>query len=112
MCYKAIFGHPDAGLLSKRRIDAHLLKWGYTEDPLVACLYTHQSNGTQFTLVVDDFLIKTESDAAIKHFKDCMADGGYPMTFNEDPKQIKYIGITINIDIHNSKIYLSMPGYI
>ena len=109
---KAIFGHPDAGLLSKRRIDAHMLKWGYSEDPLVACLYTHISNGTQFSLVVDDFLIKTESDAAVKHFKDCMADGGYPMVFNENPKQIKYIGITIDIDILNSKISLSMPGYI
>jgi hypothetical protein len=41
-----------------------------------------------------------------------MADGGYPMTFNEDPKQIKYIGITIDIDIPNSKLSLSMPGYI
>ena len=27
---KAIFGHPDAGLLSKRRIDQHMLKWGYS----------------------------------------------------------------------------------
>ena len=109
---KAIFGHPDAGLLSKRRIDAHMLKWGYSEDPLVACLYTHISNGTQFSLVVDDFLLKTESDAAVKHFKDCMADGGYPMVYNESPTQIKYIGITIDIDIPNSKISLSMPGYI
>ena len=107
---RAIYGHPKAGLLSKQKLDKHLLSWGYAEDPVVSCLYHHKDNGTYFSLVVDDFLVKVRSTAARKHFEDCMAAGGYPMTY--EAEATKYIGFTIAIDRARGTLQLSMPGYV
>ena len=58
---KCMYGLPQAGLLSQRRLVAHLESHGYRQHPNVPCLFKHDTRGTTFTLVVDDFGIKYKS---------------------------------------------------
>jgi hypothetical protein len=107
---KTIFGMPQAGYLSKLRLDTHLAAHGYTEHPDVACLYSHESNGTQFVLVVDDFAVSCQSLEAKQHLMDTMASGGYIMKY--DHAGSKFVGLTIELDRHARTLTLSMPGYV
>ena len=58
---KGMYGLPQAGLLAQQRLNAHLLKLGYTKCTHTPDLYTHHTRPTTFTLVVDDFGIKYNS---------------------------------------------------
>ena len=105
---KGMYGLPQAGLLAKTELTAHLAAGGYHEDPLVPCLFTHVSNGVKFSLVVDDFGVSYTDPAGAEHLHQHLLKR-YPHRINWDPK--KYLGITIVFDYALRTATLSMPGY-
>jgi len=73
-------------------------------------LFIHDTNGTAFSLVVDDFLVKYKDDAAGQHLISCLQEL-YQITIDKGPIQ-KYVGITIDYQKEKKYIDLSMPGYV
>ena len=54
---------------NKDKLDNILLASGYTEDPIVPCVYRHSSYGVTFALVVDDFAVKYNSITGRANYK-------------------------------------------
>ena len=77
---KTIPGLPNAGILSKQRVDSIFAARGYHEDDLVPCIYRHTSNRTLFLLVVDDMAIKYYGVEARDHLLDTLKSAGYGLT--------------------------------
>ena len=63
---KGIYGLPQAALLVKQQLDAHLASHGYHESATL-CLYKHITRPIMFTLVVDDFGIKAAGQEHLDH---------------------------------------------
>ena len=63
---KGMYGLPQAGLLAQQRLISHLNKHGYLQTD-TTCLFRHESNGTTFSLVVDDFGVKYTNKAGAEH---------------------------------------------
>ena len=107
---KTIYGLKQAGILSQNRLVEHLAKHEYIQCQYTPCLFIHNTNGTAFTLVVDDFLIKYKDQATGDHLIKVLEEL-YVITVDKALKQ-KYVGITI--DYHKDKGYIdvSMPGYV
>ena len=107
---KSIYGLKEAGKLSQDRLVMQLAKYGYNQCIHTPCLFLHESNGTAFTLVVDDFLVKYRDSAAATHLIACLQEL-YTITTDFAETQ-KYIGITMQYDKVKKTIKLSMPGYV
>ena len=65
--------------------------------------------GKSFALVVDDFGIKSTSQAATSHLIKALRDK-YQITV--DPSGTKLLGFVLDWDYPVRKVYLSMPNYI
>jgi hypothetical protein len=104
-----MYGLPQAGLLSQRRLIAHLAAHDYIQDSTVSCLFRHAKRGTVFTLVVDDFAVKYKTKADADHFLD-MLRLLYEITI--DWRGSKYLGYTIEWDDVAHTVSLSMPNCI
>ena len=105
---KGMYGLPQAGLLAQQRLIAHLKLHGYHETS-TPCLFRHITNGTDFTLVVDDFGVKYSSPQGAQHLIDTL-QLLYIITINWDGST--YIGFTITFDTAAQTVALTMPGYI
>lgn len=105
---KGMYGLPQAGLLAQQRLIAHLAIHGYHETS-TPCLFRHTSNGTAFTLVVDDFGIKYSSQAGADHLIRTLRLL-YVITI--DWTGSTYIGFTIVFNNETRQVSLTMPGYI
>jgi hypothetical protein len=55
---KALYGHPAAGRLSFIKLKGILEDGGFSEHPLVDCLFIHKQRNIVFALIVDDMGIK------------------------------------------------------
>lgn len=106
---KGIYGLPQAGRVAQLRLNKHLAKHGYVQTEDTPCLYKHESRGTYFTLIVDDFLAATTCDDDRNHFLETLKEL-YAIKY--DPEARKYIGITITRDKAKRTIKLSVPGYV
>jgi hypothetical protein len=105
-----IYGLKAAGRLSQDRLIAHLAENGYHQAKHSPCLFVHKSNGVAFTLVVDDFLVKYQTQESIDHFTETLRKL-YVITVDTALKQ-KYVGITIDYNKAKGYMDLSMPGYV
>ena len=105
---KGMYGLLQAGLLAQQRLIAHLANHGYHEI-FTSCLFWHTSNGTAFTLVVDDYGIKYSSKAGADHLI-CTLQLLYVITINWTGSS--YIGFTIVFNNTSRQVSLTMPGYI
>lgn len=105
---KGMYGLPQAGLLAQQRLIAHLAKHGYHQTT-TDCLFRHQPNGTDFSLVVDDFGVKYTDEAGANHLIATL-QALYAITI--DWTGSKYLGFSIQFDHANHTVTLSMPGYI
>ena len=64
----SMYGHPVAGRVCNQDLVKHLATHGYIQDDIVPCLFSHVSNGIQFTLIVDDLGIKhIDGTDALEH---------------------------------------------
>ena len=105
-----IYGHPQAGLLAHLELNAHLAEYGYFPAPNTRCLYKHIDRPIEFTLVVDDFGIKTTRAEHREHLLACLR-AKYTITTGDGSK---YVGISFDWDYTSTprKVTLSMPNYI
>ena len=104
-----MYGLPQAGYLSQRRLIAHLAAHGYTQCDHVPCLFHHATRPTFFTLVVDDFAVKYASDDDAEHL---LATLRLLYEIKVDRKASKYLGFAIKFDDVAHTVTLSMPDYI
>ena len=103
-----MYGLPQAGLLAQQRFITHLTSHGYHQTD-TTCLFRHVSNGTVFSLVVEDFGVKYMNfDGAIHLIR--TRQNLYTMIICWTGS--KYLGFSITFDSSQRTVTLSMPGYI
>ena len=106
---KGMPGLKQAGKLANDRLQAHLLKYGYSPVPRTASLWKHDKTNVMFTLVVDDFGVRFTKKEDAQHLIDSL-QALYPITV--DWTGTKYLGLTLKWDYIKRRVDISMPGYI
>jgi len=104
---KGIYGLPQAALLAKQRLDELLAAHGYLETPTL-CLYKHVSRPIMFTLVVDDFGIKSHGQEHLDHLLNTLRTI-YTIKTGDGTK---YLGLTLEWDYKHRTVAKSMPGHL
>ena len=66
---KGMYGRPQAGLLAQNRLITHLATHGYHQTD-ATCLFRHETNGTDFSLVVNDFGVEYSNKLGAQHLID------------------------------------------
>lgn len=105
---KGMYGLPQAGLLAQNRLIQHLAAHGYHQTA-ATCLFRHDANGTDFSLVVDDFGVKYTTKEGAQHLIDTLQK---LYTITIDWTGSKYLGFTIVFNHDHQYVDISMPGYI
>ena len=103
-----MYGLPQAGLLAQRHLITHLNHHYYIQTD-TTCLFRYKSNGTTFSLVVDDFGVKYTNKAGVDHLITTLR-ALYTITI--DWTGSKYLRFSIFFDYTQRTVTLSMPGYI
>ena len=106
---KALFGLPQAGLISQQQLEVRLAAAGYVQCKHTPCVFRHVSNGVTFALVVDDFGVKYTDTAGAQHLIDTLR-AIYDVKV--DWTGSKFLGFTIHFDDARTQVVLSLPGYI
>ena len=106
---KAMYGLPNAGLISQDRLFGHLDHHGYKQSRLVPCIFRHATRSTAFSLVVDDFGIKYTKPEDLEHFITIMQEL-YELKVDRTGSQ--YLGFAIKFSEDRNEVHLSLPGYI
>ena len=106
---KSIYGLPQAGILSQQRLVNHIKTYGYTECENTSCLFQHQTRHTNFTLVVDNFLVKYDSEHDANHLLSALSQI-YSLLTNWDATL--YFGMTIRYSKGSPTLTISMPSYV
>ena len=104
---KGIYGLPQAALLAKQQLDAHLASHGYYESATL-CLHKHITRPIMFTLVVDDFGIKAAGQEHLDHLLNTLRLL-YTITTGNGSK---YLGMTLEWDYPRGTVSKSMPGHL
>jgi hypothetical protein len=106
---KAIYGLPQAGILSNLLLRKRLAPAGYYEVAHTPGLWRHVTRPIQFSLVVDDFGVKYVGRQHAQHLIDTLKKN---YKLSEDWAGTLYCGITLEWDYENRILDISMPGYI
>ena len=104
---KGMYGLPQAGLQAQNCLVQHLATHVYHQTE-ATCLFRHNTNGTDFSLVVDDFGVKYTTVEGAQHLIDTLQQL-YALTI--DWTGCKYLGFTIAFNHDRQYVDLSMPGY-
>jgi hypothetical protein len=105
---KGMYGLPQAGIIAQELLSDRLAEYGYHQSKIIPGLWTHETQRTTFTLVVDDFAIKIMSEQDTEHLIKALKIY-YQITV--DREATKYIGLTVEWDYANGKVHTHMPGY-
>ena len=105
---RSMYGLPHAGRIAQEALILHLASHHYLQTS-TPCLFKHTSNGTCFTLVVDDFGIKYRTKDTAQHLIDCL-QLKYKLTIRWEGE--RYLGMTVLFDRTARHVQLSIPGYI
>ena len=105
---KGMPGLKQSARLANERLVYHLAPYGYAPVQHTPSLWKHESNGILFDLVVDDFGIKSTSQAATNHLLQALRDK-YQITIY--PSGTKFLGFVLDWHYPSRKVYLSMPNY-
>ena len=106
---KGMPGLKQAACLANERLVHHLAPYGYAPVKHTPSLRKHTTDGIIFALVVDDFGIKSTSQAATNNLLQALRDK-YIITVN--PSGTKYLGFTLEWHYNLRKVYLSIPNYV
>ena len=101
-------GFPQAGMLAHKDLVKRLAAHGYKPTTFTPGIWTHQSNGISFTLVVDDFGIKYSSISSLNHLFNVLKTF-YTITTNM--KGDFHVGVSLEWKWNHS-VRCSMPKYI
>jgi hypothetical protein len=104
-----MYGLPQVGILAQELLAKRLAKHGYHQSKVIPGLWTHETQTTTFTLVVDNFAIKIMSEDNANHIINALKKH---YTITVDREATKYIGLTIKWDYENSKVHIYMLGYL
>ena len=86
-----------------------LAEAGYQKAGLVEGYFKHDTHNIDFTLVVDDFLIKYVNDDNLQHLREAV---GKYYKFKVDLEAKQYVGINLKWDYRRGTVRLSMDGYV
>jgi hypothetical protein len=106
---KGMYGLPQAGLIAYERLVKHLATYGYCPARHTDGLWTHKTRPILFSLVVDDFGVKTVGKEHADHLLAALRDL-YSVTV--DWTGGKYLGLTLKWDYAARTCDVSMPDYI
>ena len=106
---KGMYGLPQAGILAYNLLVQRLAPYGYAPVRHTPGLWKHNTKGTSFVLVVDDFLVKYLNRQDADDFLTLLRQW-YSIKVDWEAKL--YCGITTEWDYANQHVTLSMPGYI
>eukprot|EP00804_Cyclotella_cryptica_P030451 CCRYP_008524-RA/>CCRYP_008524-RA protein AED:0.26 eAED:0.26 QI:0/0/0/1/1/1/2/0/901 len=106
---RAMYGLPQAGILTNKLLKQRLAKHGYYEVVHTSGLLKHISRPVSFTLVVDDFGIKYVGKEHADHLLNALKQD---YMLDIDWTGMLYCGISLKWDYDNKTVNISMPGYI
>jgi hypothetical protein len=106
---KAWYGLKQAGRIAHDDLVERLADAGYKKAALVEGYFYHETRDINFTLVVDDFLIKYTNKEDLEHLQQAVGKH-YKFKVDTDAKQ--YVGITLKWDYAKRTVRLSMDGYV
>ena len=104
-----MYGLPQAGRVAYDHLVPRLLAAGYTKAGQTPGLFIHQTNGTIFALVVDNFLVHYTCPKALQHLIATLQEF-YTITVDYDATT--FCGISLAWNYDEGHVTLSMPGYI
>ena len=106
---KGMYGLKQAARLAYDNLVSNLGPDGYY--PVRACpgLWKHTSRPTVFSLCVDDFGVKHQSNDDLNHLLDTLRKH-YKCTIDKEGKN--YLGLTLSWNYADRYVDVSMPGYI
>ena len=105
---KGMYGLPQAGLLANKLLEERLDKEGYYQCQFTPGLWRHKWRPITFSLVVDDFGIKTIGIQHVQHLKKVL-EKYYEVSI--DWKGELFCGVTLRWDYEGRTVELSVPGY-
>jgi hypothetical protein len=106
---RAVWGLPQAGILTNKLLKKHLAPYGYFECKQMPGLWTHATRPISFTLVVGNFGVKYTRQEDINHLIMCIKEK-YELTKDWDGNL--YCGICLKWDYKACTLDISMQGYI
>ena len=106
---KAWYGLKQAGKIAHDDLVERLAEAGYRKGGHVEGYFKHDTRQIDFTLVVDDFLIKYERDEDLEHLRNAI---GKYYKFKVDIEAKQYVGIHLKWDYVRHHVRLSMDGYV
>ena len=106
---KGMYGLPHAGKIANERLVRHLAPYGYSPSPSTPGLWTHHTRPIVFTLVVDDFGIKSINQSDVDHLLNALRKQ-YEITV--DTTGALYCGLTLAWNYDKRYVDVSMPGYV
>ena len=106
---KGMYGLPQAGKIAQDRLVKHLSHFGYAPTRHTDGLWRHKTRPILFSLIVDDFGVKTVGREHAEHLLDAIKVQ-YKCT--ADWSGTLYSGITLKWDYINRTVDLSIPGYV
>ncbi len=107
--HKAVWGLPQAGILTNKCLRHKLTPFGYFEHISTSGLWYHETWPICFTLAVNDFGVKYMNQDEIDHLI-ALIKMTYSLT--KDWTGNLYCSICLDWDYTNCTVDISMPGYI
>ncbi len=71
---RSIYDLKQSGILSHQRMVKYLARYGYLQCHFSSGLFILDSNGTIFSLVIENFLVKYKDTAADQHLIACLQE--------------------------------------
>ena len=106
---RGMYGLKQAAILAYEHLVRQLAPHGYHPCPYTTGLWKHATRPTKFCLCVDDFGIKSFSEADSNHLLQSLR-AHYKVTVDRDGKN--YCGLTIKWNYKQRYVDVSMPGYV
>jgi hypothetical protein len=106
---KGMYGLPQSGIIANKLLRKRLAPHGYYEVPNTPGLWKHTTRPVTFTLVVDNFGIKSVGDEHAKHLIDTLK---LYYTVETDWTGGLYCGIKLEWNYLRRYVDISMPQYV
>ena len=106
---KGMYGLKQAARLAYDDLKQHLLKYGYSPDPIAHNIWSHTSRKTKFCLCVDDFGVQYFSERDAQHLISALRDK-YDITV--DKKGTHFCGLNLAWNYTHGYVDISMKDYV
>lgn len=104
-----MYGLSQAGRIAQEQLILKLAESGYSMVDNVKCLFIHETKPTMFTLTVDDFGVKYNSEEDLQHLIKSL-EKIYKIKINL--KGDKYLGMNLTWNYEERTVQIALNGYI